>query len=248
MIKINLLPSYVLERAAVRRLMMIFVVLLAVIIAGGLAYRLQRGAKLSSLQSDLTNVRITETEVLRLEQQATQETAKIDPMNQKLQFIDGVMAYNRIAPDLYEQLGRFTYEKVRYREITLTDTQMEITAYAPSISDAGRYLLNLYRATNIFSQVSMSSVPGFGSGEGGGTSGKPPKGFDFKVTCALAKPISAPTYGGAAGAAPGTTPTGTYSAPAVSTPGTSATPPPPPPTAGGGAPSEEMRKKWGPGT
>ncbi|MDO8588147.1 MAG: hypothetical protein Q7T82_14060 [Armatimonadota bacterium] len=223
MIKINLLPGYVLERQVVRRLMVIFAALLAFVVVAGVAWRIQRGAALANLRVELESAKMTENEVISNETRAKEELAKIDPINGKVKFIEDVMSYNLRGPALYEDLTRFTYEKVRYRNITLTDTQMEIEAYAPSLSDAGRYLLNLYRATDLFSQVSMSEVPAYNAGSGGGSSGtrgggvvivRPARvrGFDFKVTCVLAQPLSAPTYGGAAPAAgtpgviPGATP------------------------------------------
>jgi hypothetical protein len=125
------------------------------------------------------------------------------------------MFYNGKAPALYEELARFTYEKIRYREIALNETDMAIQAYAPSLADAGRYLLNLYRATHIFSQVSMSAVPGYSSaGTGAEGAVGPPlassrpgsRGFDFTISCKLTQPLTPPAYGatevaGQAGAA-----------------------------------------------
>ena len=224
MIKINLLPSYVLERQVVRRLAMIFAVLLAFVIVASVAWRLQRGMALASLQNQLAITKITENLVISNETRAKEELAKIDPINTKVKFIEDVMNYNMKAPALYDELSRYTYEKVRYRSIALSETQMEIEAYAPSISDAGRYLLNLYRANDLFSQVTMSNVPGYNDTTSGNqTPGtftgrarvargrgvmiiRPARagGFDFKVTCVLAQPLGAPSYGGApAAAAPG---------------------------------------------
>jgi Tfp pilus assembly protein PilN len=217
MIKINLLPPYVFERQVVRRLMLIFAAALVFIVIAGVGLRTQRSSALASLQQELLDTQRIETQVKANQAEATAQRAKIGPITAKVKFIDDVMAYNEKAPALYEQLTRFTYEKVRYRQITLTDTQMEIEAYAPSLSDAGRYLLNLYRATDLFSQVTMSSVPGYAPGEGGGAPADMAqvargramgaravvRGFDFKVTCVLAKPLSAPSYTGATSSATG---------------------------------------------
>jgi len=209
MIKINLLPPYVLERQAVRRLMALFAALLVFVVAACAGVWWKTTRDLNALQKELDYTRQIEQQVNTTKSQASSELAKVGPISTKVKFIEDVMAYNTKAPALYEELARFTYEKIRYRDISLSDTDMNIQAYAPSLADAGRYLLNLYRATHIFSQVSMSAVPGYSSG--GGQSGgyeraayAPPlarpgsRGFDFTVNCKLAQPLAAPSYGTAA--------------------------------------------------
>jgi hypothetical protein len=242
MIKINLLPPYVFERQAVQRLMVMFAALLIFIIIAGVAWRTKQGAALADLQTQLAEQQRIAAEVKANQDQANAETAKVGPITEKVKFIDAVLKHNLEAPALYEQLTRFTYEKVRYRSITLSDTQMDIDAYAPSLSDAGRYLLNLYRATDLFSQVTMSAVPGYSAGAAiatpvanksqvargrGWVAAVPVKGFDFKVTCTLAKPLSSPSYSGATSGAPGAPGAGAPSG------GSPAAPSGGPPTGGG---------------
>jgi hypothetical protein len=168
MIKINLLPAQVFEKQVVRRLIGLFGVVLVLIVVGSLALRMKANADLGAMQTKLTETQAIEAQVRQLEKQRSDELAKVGPIETKVKFIEDVMDYNTKAPALYEELARFTYEKIKYRTIELTDTEMKISAYAPSIADAGRYLLNLYRASHIFSQVSMSSVPGYSSKESGG--------------------------------------------------------------------------------
>ena len=226
MIKINLLPQYVFEKEAVRRWLIIFGVLLVFVLAAGFGWRLNMNANLASLNEQLSEAQMKEQQVRDLQQKVVEELAKIVPVLGKVRFIEEVMNYNTKPAALCEELVRFTYEKIRYRQITLAGPQMEIDAYAPSISDAGRYLLNLYRAAHIFSSVSMSGVPNYGGSQAApgslGAVGKP-KGFDFKITCVLTQPLTAPTYG--AGAVAG----------AAQVPGAAAVPPPAPPPAQGGA-------------
>jgi hypothetical protein len=247
MIKINLLPPYVFERQVIQRLMLIFVALLIVVVVGGVAWRAQKSAALANMQQELASAKLIADQVNANKTQATSELSKIGPITGKVKFIEQVLAHNLEVPALYEQLTRFTYEKVRYKQIVPSDTQLEIDAYAPSLSDAGRYLLNLYRATDLFSQVTMSSVPGYSPGEGGTAVADrsqvargrgivavaPPKGFEFKVTCVLARPLSVPSYGGpvsGGSAAPG----GAPSAPGMPPPSASPQAPGGPPPSGRG--------------
>lgn len=250
MIKINLLPPYVFERQIVQRVMMAFSALLVIIVIAGVLVHAQLNAKLADLQQQLATTQITEQEVKSNQAQAASERAKIGPITQKVTFIQSVLDHNLEGPALYEQLTRFTYEKVRYRSINLTDTAMEIEAYAPSLSDAGRYLLNLYRATDLFKSVTMSAVPGYTNDSGGGQQivsrikvarggattvipRAPVKGFDFKVTCVLAHPLSVPAYGGATSGATGST--------GSAAPGAPPTAGPPPGMAPGRTPAPPMR-------
>lgn len=216
MIKINLLPLYVFEKQAVRRLLMIAVVAWGVVLLVCFVFWNRQTAALNELKTLRDQTKMIETQVNTLKQQASTERAKIGPITGKIKFIKDVMDYNLQAPQLYEELARFTYEKIPYRKIDLNDQAMQIEAYAPSLADAGLYLLNLYRATHVFSQVSMSPISGYSSS--GGSPGGKAKGFDFQINATLAHPPVAPVYGAAAAGAP--TPGGV--------PGAMPTPPAPP--------------------
>jgi len=207
MIKINLLPPYVFEKVAIRRWVAVFGVLLVLVIAGGLGWRMNLNSTLASLNEQLSEAKIREQRVIDMQQKTVEELAKVGPVAGKVKFIEDVMYYNEEAPALYRELVKFTYEKILYRQINLTNAQMEIDAYAPSLSDAGRYLLNLYRASHIFSSVVMSAVPSYGGSQTGGAPGSAarPRGFDFKIICTLTQPLAPPAYG--AGVAAGATQT-----------------------------------------
>jgi hypothetical protein len=213
MIKINLLPLYVFEKQVVRRMLVGAVVAWAVVLLVCFVFWNRQTAALNELKTLRDQTKMVEAQVTTLKQQASAERGKIGPITGKIKFIKDVMDYNLQAPQLYEELARFTYEKIRYRKIELNDQAMQIDAYAPSLADAGRYLLNLYRATHVFSEVSMSKIPGYSSSENGESlapgapiaRSKASRGFDFQITAKLAHPPVAPVYGAAAGT-PGVTP------------------------------------------
>lgn len=163
MIKINLLPPYFIEREVVRRLIVAFGVVLLVVIVGEVGWLVTKSNALADKTTELQRTKEIEQQALTTKKQAEEERAKIAPIQAKVKFIEDIMDYNTKAPALYEELARYTYEKIYYRSIDLTDAQMTVDAYAPSLSDAGRYLLNLYRATHIFSQVSMTGIPEYSS-------------------------------------------------------------------------------------
>ena len=220
MLKINLLPSYIYEKRKVRNAAFLFGGLFVVVVAGMLTWWVVLGSKERQITTQVMEMERNAGEVTELERQVQAEQAKIPPIRAKVTFIEDLMAYNEKVPDLYEDLAKYTYSRILYRSVRVSGNQLTVNAYSRSVGDCGRYLLNMYRASHVFSSVSISGVPGWASGGGGagsasgmsslaGTAQGPqvPGGFSFTVSCALVEPISAPTYssGGAAsaGGAPG---------------------------------------------
>jgi hypothetical protein len=181
MIKINLLPPNIFEARIIKRLIAVFVVILIMVIGGCLFY-------VNKLKAETQDWNTKNDDAQRLLSQANQYSklasdlqASADPMIKKAEFFENVAKYNKNFPKLYETIAKFTYKKVIYSQLSPASNTVTITAYAPSLSDAGRYLLNMYRATHLFSQVAISGVPGFpqegqaGPGGGGvGAIGVPP--------------------------------------------------------------------------
>ena len=191
MLKINLLPSYIFEKRKVRRTGMMFGVLLLGVAVGMFAWYSVLAAKQRELTVQVADMEAKANEVKALETQVAAEKAKSPTLQNKVGFIENVMNYNLEYPKLYEELAKYTYSRILYRSVEPSGTQLKIAASARSVGDCGRYLLNMYRATHVFSGVTIDSVPGW--------SGTIPRGFDFTVTCNLVKPIAAPTYAGAGG-------------------------------------------------
>lgn len=213
MLKINLLPPYIYEKRRVRMAALLFGVLLLGIVAAMMGWYVLLCAKQRQLAIQVADMEQKANEVRQLEAQAQAEEQKIPRIESKVDFIEGVMAYNLMYPKLYEELAKYTYSRIVYQSVEPAAGELKMTAHARSVGDCGRYLLNMYRASHVFSSVTISSVPGWpreGAGGGGDR-----RGFDFSVTCRLAKPIAAPSYvPGQAPAAPGMLP-----APGVPSPG-----------------------------
>ena len=211
MIKINLLPPNIFEARAVKRLMVVFGVIALVIIVACAAWTMKISSDTRAMAAQADDVQRLSEQAAGIRAQADGERARIAPMDQKRQFFEAVWDYNSKYPDLYEDLAKFTYAKVTYSQLTPSSGTLQLQAVAPTLSDAGRYLLNLYRATHIFSSVSISAVPGYPpqAGAGGGglmmPSGAPtplavPGGGSMPLP--MAPPVSeggpATSYGGLA--------------------------------------------------
>ena len=171
MLRINLLPKSIYERRNVRRMMFLFGFIFIALAAGMAAWIF----KLSMTERDLTDlVAKTEAEaklVIQLEADVAAEQAKIPPVKAKTKYIADVLDYNEKLPALYEQVAKYTYNRIEYRSISASGQSMQISARARTIGDCGRYLLNMYRAGHIFTSVAISAIPGWPTGSTGGGGG-----------------------------------------------------------------------------
>lgn len=193
MLKINLLPPYIWEKRKVRQAAFLFGVLFLAVLAGMVAWYVTLQNRERDLGIQVAEMEQRANEVRQLEAQLQAEKSKIPAIQAKVAFIEGVMEYNTLYPKLYEELAKYTYNRIVYTSVEPSSNQLKIAAHARSVGDCGRYLLNMYRASHIFTQVGIDSVPGW---DGAG-----PRGFNFSVTCNLKTPISAPSYSPAGGGA-----------------------------------------------
>ena len=168
MLRINLLPKSIYERRNVKRMMFLFGFIFIVLAAGMAAWIF----KLSVTERNQTAlVTTTEAEAKRveaLEAEVITAQAKIPPVKAKTQYITEVMDYNEKLPALYEEVTKYTYNRIEYRSMSASGQSMQISAHARTIGDCGRYLLNMYRAGHIFTSVAISAIPGWPAGSSGG--------------------------------------------------------------------------------
>lgn len=197
MLRINLLPPSIYERRKVRQTAILFGLIFVMAFGGMMAWWYMLGKKEAQLKSDLVIMNQRKDQVLALEGTIKAEESKIPPIKDRMDYFNAVMAYNVKFPALYEELAKYTYERVLYRSIEPANNQLTIQAHAKSLGDCGRYLLNIYRARHLFSDVKISSIPGYPS--------NPAAGFDFTVTATLLTPIDPPVMPAALGGTGGST-------------------------------------------
>ena len=210
MLKINLLPAYVRQKAALKKA--IGLCTAAVVIVGAVMgywiYSLNEEKK--QLNEDTIKMETEMRLVEKLRAQVKAEQAKIPPIQNKINFFEGIKNYNLQLPALYEEVSRYTYNRVELSSMSASGNRVTMQAHARTLGDFGRYLLNMYHATNLYSNVSVSSIPGWPSpllGTTGPTAQMPADanftgilpevtgGIDFSVNCTLVKPIAgAPSY------------------------------------------------------
>lgn len=179
MIKINLLPRTINEKKVVKNTAVLFGVLVVVVAMIGILYtQLFLVPQVQAEEQLATQTEALEQEVLGIEKQvADWKDNKIPPVQKKLTFIKDVLDYNLKYPKLYEEIAKWTYEKVAYMGMGCNGTEVTMAARTKTLDDLGRFLLNMYRATDLFTEVTISGVPGYPMASGDASGG----GFDLQA-------------------------------------------------------------------
>ncbi|MCE5315705.1 MAG: hypothetical protein ABFD49_07920 [Armatimonadota bacterium] len=192
MIKINLLPRTINEKAVIRNTALVFVALLVAIAVGGFTYASNLGKQVAQKEADAQAAEAWQARVEGIQKQAQEQTASIQPIKSKLDFINSVLKFNEEYPKLYAQVAKWTYDKVMYTALACDGTQVVLTARTKNLDYLGRYLLNMYRATDLFTEVTISGVPGYRQNGQAGAMGGTLPGMD--ATAAARAAFTAPAF------------------------------------------------------
>src|SRR5207244_3620334 len=126
------------------------------------------------------------------------ERDKIQPIKNKTDFINQLLVYNKVRPNLYEHVASYIYREVWISGMQAEQNVLTMPASAKSISGVGRFLLFMQNNPD-FTQVRISQVPGWPAGTAGveaspltGGGGGGPGG-----------PVGGPGYGGPPGGSGG---------------------------------------------
>jgi len=161
MLRINLLPSYVSQRRLTKRLIAAFAALFILCVLAPLAIYATMVHHLNdvSAQADSAEAgkKITDTR----KAQASAAIASIKPIQDKLDFVTAVHAYNRQQVALYNTLAYASPKSsLIYTDASYNASTMSIKAYSPSVDVVGRYLQAMYQEPD-FKTVAVDKVPGY---------------------------------------------------------------------------------------
>ena len=226
MIKINLLPKTINEKRVVRAIAILMGVIFVAVVAAGFTLNMKFTANAADMEQQADDAEARKAYVDGIKTETQSVIAKTKPIKTKTDFIENVLKYNVDVTELYEEITKWAYEKVEYRSLQFNGTNVRMQARVKNLDDLGRYLLNMYRATDLFTQVTIDGVPGYPrqarsllsmggyyggydeaapydlAGIGAITTGierKPEEDWiDFTVDCVLREPISPPTIEGQA--------------------------------------------------
>ena len=163
MLRINLLPAYVSQRRLTRRLSALFAVLvvLSVLLPLGIYAKMQHDLNVLLAQADLAEKNKAVTDARKAAAAAALTAVK--PIQDKLDFVTAVHAYNRQWVALYNTLADTSPKSsLIYTDasVAAASSTMTIKAYSPSVAEVGRYLQAMYQEPD-FQTVAVDKVPGY---------------------------------------------------------------------------------------
>jgi len=194
LVKLNLLPGYVLERHRVKKVGLAVIALLVLEAAGVFGIFMTKTKRISALNEELTTKTAERKEVEALEAKATAKKNQIAPFEATVGFISQLAgdpphtAPGIVWADLLDQVFRFTYDRTQYTELTLANNGVGLQGQVDSPPAYIRYLMNLERCpllTEIQPNVNLGPAPGAGP-------------VSFSVNCSLSTPIETPGLSAAA--------------------------------------------------
>ena len=188
MIKINLLPAYVLEKSLVRRtVILVAIIVLAQVAALAFAY-LQIGSAQKEADARLKLWTDKANEVATIVSQASGEKSAAVPYQSWVTFVDEIHKNNAKWAWLYEEIAKWVDNRVVLRTISLSGQTVTLQGATDSIESAKRWYLNSLMSY-LYSDVKLQvQVPGWTAAPGGGGQ-----------TMGPARGAAGPTYAGVTG-------------------------------------------------
>ncbi len=160
-IRINLLPKTWNEKAALRNLAIMMGALVLIVALAGFGYNMMLSNDIEKMADLAGRYEQWQSRVQQIQSQTGQFRSMTQPIQAKIDFFDAVEKYNKEYPQLYREVARWTYDKVAYSNLSCDGSSVSMNANCKRLEDVGRYLLNMYRATHLFSEISISNIPGY---------------------------------------------------------------------------------------
>ncbi|MFM7323166.1 MAG: PilN domain-containing protein [Armatimonadota bacterium] len=210
MLRINLLPAYIAEQRKTRMAWVATGFGVAAVVGGLIGYEFAYlQPKVSEMTQQAQKADSEASAVEKLEQDAKNELAKIQPIQAKVTFVKGVQYFNLLVPQIYRNVARYTYNKVEYSSMNASGDTLTINAMVQDLSDVGRFYLTLFANPDI-TALSIKGMPGWPNATtasnplpGEGNVNPDRGGFPLGVTAKLAQAVAPPAFAGAPAAAGG---------------------------------------------
>ncbi|MBI3911558.1 MAG: hypothetical protein HY320_11580 [Armatimonadetes bacterium] len=179
LVKINLLPAYFTERKKVRAAVVIVCLLLVAEIGGLLFWQISLQKQAAAVEQDRATKQAEKDRLDALQAKAQGFRNQIDAGAPLLNFINGIMNFNKERPALYEQTADYTYRNITALSMVATNTQFTMEVYATNFTDLATFFRYMHNHPGI-ANPSISAIPAYstrrtaqGRGGRGGRGGLP---------------------------------------------------------------------------
>ena len=187
MLRINLLPAYIAERRKTRLAIVGFSFAFLIATAAMLGWFFTYNAVVVAREAEANEQERLAGEVAALETEVQGIQASVAPIRAKRDFIDAVLFYNTLRPNIFRRAAEYTYRDIEYSSMAVQGQTLSINAFAKKTSDVGRFLITMFGNPDLVA-VSVAGIPGWsppqqqggtGGGDfpGGDFPGGPPGGF-----------------------------------------------------------------------
>lgn len=168
MLKLNLIPPYILEARRVRKLLILCIVLVVVEVAALAGWFFYLSQTLTRLQGDFQELQAQAQQVQNIVQAKNGIVQRMGPMKQKVEFMEKLETFNAIWADTIEGLNEYIYAGVQITSLQLTPTSVQLQGLTRTTDDVGRFYLNFKRCPLVNPDTVRLSVGGAPGGMMGG--------------------------------------------------------------------------------
>ncbi len=169
-VKINLLPKSYYETKAAKGLIWLFAAILIAMIIGGIFWKISIDKQIAEVQNKIDVANQYKSQIDAIEAEITNRQNEVAYYQIRVDAIQKVLDFNKTIHEPFDEVARWTYEKVQYTSLSINGTSVTIRGRARSLNDVARYILNLYQASDTFNPGSITlTVDGMGSGTGTGS-------------------------------------------------------------------------------
>lgn len=198
MLRINLLPASLGEQKKVRLAIILASLLFAGVLFGMLGYHfLKIIPDAQAAEQRATDEETQQARVQKISDDAKSELQRVQPILDKVNFVESVQFHNTIRQTIFANTARYTIPQVEYDGMSVNNNVLSVSAYAKNLSDLGRFYLYMFGNPDL-TAVSIQGIPSwppanrnpadpFGNPQQGGT------WFPVQMTGTLVRPVVTPT-------------------------------------------------------
>src|SRR3954454_19335119 len=137
MLKINLLPPYINQASKIRTAWTLLAALLALELVGLTLFQASRVGQEHEMLADVEQKETQVVQVQKIAQEAVTKRAEVKPIKDKTDFINALLAYNKVRPNLYDHVASYIYREVWISGMQAEQNVLTMPASAKSISAVG---------------------------------------------------------------------------------------------------------------
>lgn len=161
MLKINLLPPSIHQGRQMKIAIGVVTLLVAAEVAGLVMFTFPLQARLRDLNDKKQREDELHTQLQSLSSEAQTVNGQTQALRPKLDFINGMLEYNKQYPSLYRRTAGYTYREVTFLDLSAGANSLQFNAYVSNASDVSRLMLGLTNSPDFLDLPQITGVPSY---------------------------------------------------------------------------------------